>query len=44
MAGMDGHALLRALRGIPHLQSIPSVALSGYGHEPLNDQGEEKEF
>ena len=44
MAGMDGYALLRALREIPHLQSTPSVALSGYGHEPFNDQGEEKGF
>jgi two-component system CheB/CheR fusion protein len=33
MAGMDGYALLAALREIPHLELTPSVALSGYGGE-----------
>lgn len=37
MPGMDGYALLEALRAMPHLQSTPSVALSGYG-EAANDQ------
>lgn len=31
MPGMDGHALIRALRGLEHLRYIPAIALTGYG-------------
>jgi two-component system CheB/CheR fusion protein len=33
MPGMDGYALLEALRAMPHLQGTPSIALTGYGGE-----------
>lgn len=28
---MDGHALIKALRGYPHLRHTPAIALTGYG-------------
>ncbi|MQG94708.1 CheR family methyltransferase [Pseudomonas sp. MN1F] len=31
MPGMDGHALIRALRGLAHLRHTPAIALTGYG-------------
>jgi len=31
MPVMDGHALIKALRGLSHLQSTPAIALTGYG-------------
>ncbi|MGJ7549874.1 CheR family methyltransferase [Pseudomonas alloputida] len=31
MPGMDGHALIRALRGHAHLRNTPAIALTGYG-------------
>ncbi|MFJ4386231.1 CheR family methyltransferase [Pseudomonas sp. NPDC089408] len=31
MPGMDGHALVRALRGLAHLRHTPAIALTGYG-------------
>ncbi|QHG65128.1 CheR family methyltransferase [Pseudomonas putida] len=31
MPGMDGHALIRALRGHAHLRTTPAIALTGYG-------------
>lgn len=34
MSGMDGYALLAALRELPHLERTPSIALSGYGAQP----------
>jgi two-component system CheB/CheR fusion protein len=37
MPGMDGYALLEALRATPHLQSTPSMALTCYGGD-ANDQ------
>ncbi|MFB1635276.1 CheR family methyltransferase [Pseudomonas sp. AP-1] len=31
MPGMDGHALIKALRGLEHLRYVPAIALTGYG-------------
>ncbi|RCL24172.1 chemotaxis protein [Pseudomonas sp. AFG_SD02_1510_Pfu_092] len=31
MPVMDGHALIKALRGLSHLQHTPAIALTGYG-------------
>ena len=31
MPVMDGHALIRALRGLAHLRHTPAIALTGYG-------------
>ncbi|MFS0827223.1 CheR family methyltransferase [Pseudomonas phoenicis] len=31
MPGMDGHALIGALRKLPHLRNTPAIALTGYG-------------
>lgn len=31
MPGMDGHALIKALRGLEHLRYTPAIALTGYG-------------
>lgn len=31
MPGMDGHALIKALRGLAHLRQTPAIALTGYG-------------
>ena len=31
MPGMDGHALIKALRKLPNLRSTPAIALTGYG-------------
>ncbi|MDU9394193.1 CheR family methyltransferase [Pseudomonas sp. zfem002] len=31
LPGMDGHALIKALRGFEHLRYIPAIALTGYG-------------
>ncbi|MDO7903784.1 CheR family methyltransferase [Pseudomonas sp. K1(2024)] len=31
MPGMDGHALIKALRSLEHLRSTPAIALTGYG-------------
>lgn len=31
MPGMDGHALIKALRGHAHLRNTPAIALTGYG-------------
>ncbi len=31
MPGMDGHALIKALRGLAHLRHTPAIALTGYG-------------
>lgn len=31
MPVMDGHALIKALRGLRHLQHTPAIALTGYG-------------
>lgn len=31
MPGMDGHALIKALRGHAHLRYTPAIALTGYG-------------
>ncbi|TFF41781.1 CheR family methyltransferase [Pseudomonas sp. RIT623] len=31
MPGMDGHALIKALRALEHLRYIPAIALTGYG-------------
>ncbi|UXH37783.1 CheR family methyltransferase [Pseudomonas promysalinigenes] len=31
MPGMDGHTLIKALRGLAHLQHTPAIALTGYG-------------
>lgn len=44
MSGMNGYALLKALRDIPHLRDTPSVALSGYGIEPADEDQDGKGF
>lgn len=31
MPGMDGHALIKALRALEHLRYTPAIALTGYG-------------
>ena len=31
MPVMDGHALIKALRGYAHLRHTPAIALTGYG-------------
>ncbi len=31
MPGMDGHALIKALRNLAHLRHTPAIALTGYG-------------
>nr|WP_314484758.1 CheR family methyltransferase [uncultured Pseudomonas sp.] len=31
MPAMDGHVLIKALRGMKHLQHTPAIALTGYG-------------
>lgn len=33
MSDMNGNDLMRALRQLPHIQPIPSIALTGYGAE-----------
>ncbi|MNW09617.1 Polar-differentiation response regulator DivK [compost metagenome] len=31
MPVMDGHTLIKALRGLAHLRHTPAIALTGYG-------------